>query len=334
MFITAYELENDLRRQLASMDAESVLENREAVTARLRAMGMYDLARDFASAPIRADEADNALSRLYAVFGVELLGGIVIEDLTPELIEFECLYGLTDPVTNEPGREVSFTVKDLYGRFPINLSPENIAVYFSVTAQESDISYRVKSCVQNPGYMSTRVVLDVRISDGAFHSEGTFIMRVEISLGKAVAASRSVRFNVKNTFPDFFRDDFTGKASPAKPLPPRPLPRSKNTKTFGKEVFISKGIIQTRQKNTRINFDKQRGHGVPLVLCGSGAFKAGIPSRTSVNISFRLTAYKALERRLMSSGITMRLPPETSVWVEWDEFVVIYNLQYKGFLID
>lgn len=326
MFITAKDMEEEFRAKLASMDAEGVMESREAVTARLRAMGMFGLATDLDAARENRDNAD-IFARLYATVGVLPYGGVVIEDLTPTEIEFECLYGLTDPASNDPSREITFSVRDKNGRVPVYLEPENIILSFSLNAREGDLACSIKYCDHNKEDMSTAVGLDVRISDEAFGAEGEFILRIAIRLGGTVAASQNVRFIVKNTFPTFFREDLTALPATMSKKPPPPLPPPP------KEILIMKTPIQTRQKNTRVAFDKERGGGVPLVLCGNSAFRPGLPTRSAVNITFRLPSYKTLERRLVSSGLTMRFPPETPIWVEWEDVVVVYTMQYKGFLI-
>ena len=333
MFTTAKDMENDFRRNLSAMDADEVFANREAVTARLRAMGMYGLARDLSEIRENRDNTE-AFARLYAAFDAMPYGGVHIEGLHPENIEFECLYGLTDPASNARGREITFTVRDVNGRIPVYLRPENILVSFSLNAREGDMVCRVKSCDRSEKDMSTKVTLDVRISDEAFGSEGEFVMRISVKLGGTVAASRSVRFTVKNTFPNFFEEEQAGTLGFLTPLPQSPLSlsRLKPGQKPEKEVLVSKSVIQSRQKNTRITFDKRRGEGIPTVLCGNGAFRPGVPTETFVNISFRPTSHKTLERKLMAAGLSTNLPPETAVWVEWENIVLVYNIQHKGFV--
>lgn len=330
MFISVGALEQEMKKNLTALDAEAVYENRDSLAAKLGALGMYDLARELSGKSAGSKETygkAELLARLYAAFGVELYGAVVIQDLSCDRIEFECIYGLTDPATGETGRIITFTVRDRHGRFPVLLAPENIEITFSLDVSESDMWCKVKSCVHDRVGMSTKVTLEAAISGEAFFSEGEFVMNVGVRLAGAIVAGFNIPFAAKNSFPTFFNEEFSGK-------PLTSLKREQHLAAEPKQVIISKSVIQTRQKSTRIAFDKRRGDGVPFVLCSNGAFKASMATKTSVLITFRLPVFKTIERKLLSSGVTLRFPPETSVWVEWEDVAVVYNLQYKGFLME
>ena len=336
MFTTAKELEEVFRNTLAGLDADGVFDNKDAIVARLKVMGMYGLAKELSEAePGKNDAA--ALSRLYRAFGLESFGSIIIEDLSPDTVEFESIYGLADPATNQKGIEISFTVKDASGRFPLSISQENIRTSFSLAAREQDMSCVVKSCIPSADGMSGLVTLLAHVSGEAFSSEGQFVLRIEVFLGKAVAASAKVRFTVKNSFPTFFREDVGALAAESDYPPLRPKRYdSPKLQEHQKQIVINKQPVQSKHKNLRLAFENPRAKEgeIPLVLCGNAAFRPGVPTHNSVVIAFRLPVYKQLERRLKSNGLIMRLPPESSVWVEWDDLVMVYLVQFKGLMTE
>ena len=340
MMITSHELDSHLRHEIMTATEESLRTNAESLADKLRSAGFFDLANDIAGARNTTDR-EAVMARLYSLFMSDFVKNIAIENLTPGLVEFECLYGLTDPVTNTAGRDISFLVTDTTGHMPISLSPENIKTYFSVSAPSNEerigadtrLSCRIKTCDYVPASKSTRVTLEVHVGNAVFQSDGVFTLTVEVHMGLAentiIAARATAKFIVKNSFADFFSDDFTKAESTTTAAAPVDLFDSAYAPS--KEVYMAKGVLSTKKKNLRINFDKQ-GRGTPTVLCGNGAFKAGVPSESSVNISFRTLTYKSIQSRLAENKINEQIRPETSVWVEWEDFVVVYQVQYKGFL--
>ncbi|MCL2406686.1 MAG: hypothetical protein FWC95_02025 [Defluviitaleaceae bacterium] len=325
MLITALELENELRNQLAHMDNDEVFANLEPITARLRAMGFYGLARDLSAAAMTkdAERRDEVLLRLYKTFGVELFGNIIVENISPCEIEFECAYGFANT-------EVVLTVNSGDGAYPLNLNKENIELSFSVDTGDNSLYASVISVLPSSGG-SFRILLVLGCKAGAFDRAGVFLLRANLVIGKAIIAGGVVRLKAHNTIPARISDDEMEKRldlnSPrgAQALPPRFV-----IQTEPKPVHIIPGLIQFKQKSTRIIFDKQ-GNGTPKVLCGNGAFRAGLPSIASVNISFNPINYKNMEQKLAQIG-NFNIMPETAVWVEWEDFIAVYSIQYKGFI--
>jgi hypothetical protein len=321
----AKELEAGLRNNLAGIDIAAFKDNKDSISAWLHVMGMYDLGTDAAKAD-KMNEAET-LERLRRAFGDNSLGNFVIDELNPETVEFECLYGTSDAVTEEKGRDITFIVRDKTGGTPVYLEPGQITAEFGISEVPDDVTWEVKSCEHDFALKATRVTLTVFIGGEAFFSEGGFIMGVEASMN-GQKLRRVVRFKVRNTFPTFFRDSIAGRAiaNTRRGRKPEHAERAK------KPLIEIEGIVKAQKRDTKITFDKNRGTGEPEAICSNSAFRVAAISPLAMTIRFEDGVYQNTSSKLKKAGINQRLAPETSVWVEWEDKIVIYNIQYKKFV--